>query len=209
VFRERRGVQQLVEQQRQRTDGPCRLTANAARGVWAGGAFAAPLPLPPPPSPPPAEWVGGGSAAHPRHFDVHAGEASAAAAAKTRGLREVSFRFVLSRFIWYIDRATCVFFYSQHDFWFILICFVFVCYLMLPIEYRLCLQKPTSSTTNTLPSSKSLPNPYHVTSQSSVLMRGGLSYSSYNPVSRQDSELQSLSSDAYTSDSASVTNSSV
>jgi hypothetical protein len=80
---------------------------------------------------------------------------------------------------------------------------------MLPTEYRLCLQKPTSSTTNTLPSSKSLPNPYHVTSQSSVLMRGGLSYSSYNPVSRQDSELQSLSSDAYTSDSASVTNSSV
>lgn len=75
-------------------------------------------------------------------------------------------------------------------------------------EYRLCLQKPTSSTTNT-PTSKSLPNPYHVTSQSSMLMRGGLSYSSYNPVSRQDSELQSLSSDAYTSDSASVTNSSV
>ncbi|XP_065342076.1 axin-1 isoform X2 [Cloeon dipterum] len=47
-----------------------------------------------------------------------------------------------------------------------------------------------------------VPNPYHVPSRQSFL------YSSYNPVSRQDSELQSLSSDAYTSDSASVTNSS-
>ncbi|KAF4522834.1 hypothetical protein B566_EDAN008096, partial [Ephemera danica] len=69
---------------------------------------------------------------------------------------------------------------------------------------RLCLQQSACS------SGSPLPNPYHMPS---MHHRGGscapgLNYSSYNPVSRQDSELQSLSSDAHTEDSASVTNSS-
>ncbi|KAF4529210.1 hypothetical protein B566_EDAN011456 [Ephemera danica] len=57
-------------------------------------------------------------------------------------------------------------------------------------------------------SGSTLPNPYHMPT---IHHRGapGLSYSAYNPVSRQDSELQSLSSGAHTEDSASITSSSL
>ena len=70
-----------------------------------------------------------------------------------------------------------------------IVSFFFV-FLVWRIAYRIYLQRGTS--------------PYHTSSS-----RLHAQYSSYNPVSRQDSEVQSLSSDARTGSNMSLTDSSV